>query len=156
MLFRSIRHILRDGDVEGWKFATGQAPTWSAVPPPPTTTTTVAAPPTTVPTSSGGGAVTGPTPSGANAVAGATPGVVDPNAALATSTTTEPVGNGAATDVRGARVEKRSSQRVAVGPVTPSGGGGDGAGSLAIFAIVAAALGAGVLYLRRLRRPHTG
>ena len=148
---------VHDGDVEGWKFGTGQAPTWSAIPPAPTTTTTttVAAPPPTVPAPSGGGSVAGPSSPGANAVAGATQGVVDPNAALATSTTTVPSVNGAPTQVRGARVEKHPSRRVASGPVSPSAGGsGGGAGSLAIFAVVAAALGAGVLYLRRLRRPH--
>jgi hypothetical protein len=140
---------VHDGDVEGWKFATGEAPSWSAVPPTPTAT--LATPPPTVPTRVG--SVTGPINSGA----GPTPSVVDPNAALATSTTTDPSANGAATDVRGAQVEQHPTGRVASGPVTPSGGGdGGGAGSLAIFAIVAAALGAGVLYLRRVRRSNAG
>lgn len=142
---------VHDGDVEGWKFATGEAPSWSAVPP--TTTTTLATPPPNPPP------VAGPTNAGAGA--GATPDAADPNVAVATSTTTgpstDPLANRAATDVRGAQVEKHPTRRVGAGPVSPSGGGGGGgAGSLAVFAIVAAALGGGVLYLRRSRRPHAG
>lgn len=146
---------VHDGDVEGWKFATGEAPSWSAVPPT-TTTTTLATPPPTGPTGGPGpapgvGSVTGP----ANAVAGATPGAADPNAAFATSTTTDPFANRTATAVQGAQVEKHSTRRVAAGPVTSSGdSGGGGAASLAAFAIVAAALGGGGLYLRRSRRSN--
>ena len=158
---------VHDGDVEGWKFGTGQAPGWSAVPVPSTTTTVAPAPPPTAPPAGGPGsgptvgssgpASVGPGPAG---VGGPVPapfvaGAADPNAA-GSSTTTVPSSAGpkSKTSVRGKQVSKRSTGRVASGPVSSSSGGdgGGGAGSLALFAIVAAALGAGVVYLRRLRR----
>ncbi len=161
---------VHDGDVEGWKFGTGQAPGWSAVPAPSTTTTVAPAPPLTAPPASGAGsgpavgrpgpASVGPGPLGiggpvpAPIVAGAT----DPNAA-GSSTTTGPASADAKpkTSVRGKQVSKRSNGRVASGPLSSSSSGDDGggAGSLAVFAIVVAALGAGVVSLRRLRRARS-
>ena len=152
---------VHDGDVEGWKFGTGQAPGWSAVPAPSTTTTVAPAPPPTAPPAgvpgsgptvgSSGPASVGPGPVPVPSVAGA----ADPNAA-GSSTTTVPSSAAAKpkTSVRGKQVSKRSTGRVASRRVSSSSGGdgGGGAGSLALFAIVAAALGAGVVYLRRLRR----
>lgn len=150
---------VHDGDVEGWKCGTGQAPGWSAVPAPSTTTTVAPAPPPTAPPAGGPGSgpavgSSGPAsvgPVSAPPVAGA----ADPNAA-GSSTPAVPSSAGAKpkTSVRGKQVSKRSTGRVASRRVSSSSGGdgGGGAGSLALFAIVAAALGAGVVYLRRLRR----
>ena len=159
---------VHDGDVEGWKFGTGQAPEWSAVPAPSTTTTVAPAPPPTAPPASGAGpapAVSGSRPTSAGsgpAGVGSGPvpapivaGALDPNAA-GSSTTTVPSSASAKpkTSVKGKEVSKRSTGRVASGPLSSSSGGDDGGGasSLALFAIVAAALGAGVVSLRRLRR----
>ena len=156
---------VHDGDVEGWKFGTGAAPAWSAVPAPSTTTTAAPAPPPTAPPVVGSGpgpAVVGPGPVGVGSGPVPAPtiaGAVDPNA-VASSTTTGPSAAGAKpkTTVKGKEVSKRSTGRVASGPLGPSSGGDDGggAGSLALFAIVAAALGAGVVYLRRVRHARGG
>jgi len=162
---------VHDGDVEGWKFGTGQAPAWSGVPAPSTTTTVAPAPPPTAPPAIGGGsgptvggsgpASVGPGPVGVGPGPVPAPmvaGAVDPNAA-GSSTTTVPSSAGVKpkTSVRGKQVSKRSTGQVASGPLSSSSGedGGGGAGSLALFAIVAAALGAGVVYLRRLRRARS-
>ena len=161
---------VHDGDVEGWKFGTGQAPGWSAVPAPSTTTTVAPAPPPTEPPASGPGSGpavggSGPTAvgSGPVGVGGPVPapivaGATDPNAAGSSTTTGPASGDGKPkTSVRGKQVTKRSTGRVASGPPSSSSGGdGGGAGSLAWFAIVAAALGAGVVSLRRLRRARGG
>ena len=147
---------VHDGDVEGWKFGTGQAPSWSGVPPVTTTTTRASTPPPTAapPAGPGPAPTNGPGAGPANAVAGATAlGATDPNGAVAPPTTTDPVRDRSATDVRGARVEKRSTGRVAAGPIGHSGdGGGGNSGSLIGFAVVAGLLGGGVVYLRRSRR----
>ena len=158
---------VHDGDVEGWKFGTGQAPDWSAVPAPSTTTTVAPAPPPTAPPASGPGSGpavggSGPTAvgSGPVGVGGPVPapivaGATDPNAAGSSATTAAPAITGAKpkTSVKGKQVSKRSTGRVASGPVSSSKGGDSGAaGSLAWFALVAAALGGGVVFLRRLRR----
>ncbi len=158
---------VRNGDVEGWKFGTGQAPAWSAVPPPPTTTT-VAPPPPPPPTAPTGGAAGGPTPPvnggtapvvGGPAPASGVTAVADPNAL--TSSTTMPSPTGAdpkpSTAVGGKQASRGAPARVASGPLDPSNGGGSGggAGSLAMFGVVAAALAGGVLYLRRTRRARS-
>ena len=157
---------VHDGDVEGWKFGTGAAPAWSAVPAPSTTTTVAPGPPPTAPPVVGSGpgpagrgsgpTSVGPGPVPVPIVAGA----VDPNA-VGSSTTTVPSSAGAKpkTSVKGKEVSKPSIGRVASGPLGSSSGGGDdggGAGSLVLFAIVAAALGAGVVSLRRVRRARGG
>ena len=162
---------VHDGDVEGWKFGTGQAPAWSAVPEPPTTTTLAPAPPPAAPPASGAGSApavsgsrptsAGPGPVGVGSVPVPAPivaGAVDPNAAgSSTTTVASSAGAKPRTSVRGKEVSKRSTGRVASGPLSSSSGGdgGGGAGSLALFAIVAAALGGGVVYLRRLRRARS-
>ena len=157
---------VHDGDVEGWKFGTGAAPAWSAVPAPSTTTTVAPAPRPTAPPVGGSGpgpagGGSGPTSVGSGPVpAPIVAGAVDPNA-VGSSTTTVPSAAGAKpkTTVKGKEVSKRSTGRVASGPLGSSSGGGDdggGAGSLALFAIVAAALGAGVVSLRRVRRARGG
>ena len=162
---------VQDGDVEGWKFGTGQAPAWSSVPAPSTTTTVAPASPPTAPPASGAGPApavsgsrptsAGPGPVGVGSVPVPAPivaGAVDPNAAgSSTTTVASSAGAKPKTSVKGKEVSKRSTGGVASGPVSSSSGGdgGGGAGSLALFAIVAAALGAGVVYLRRLRRARS-
>ena len=158
---------VHDGDVEGWKFGTGESPSWSAVPPPSTTTTVAPAPPPTAPPASGpasgpavggsGPTAVGPGPVGVGGPGSApiVPGAIDPNALGSPTTPAVPGIAGAKpkTSVKGKQVSKRSTGRVASGPVSsPSGGDGGGAGSLALFALVAVALGSGVVYLRRIRR----
>lgn len=146
---------VRDGDVEGWKFATGQAPAWAPVPPPPSTTTTTraAAPPT-------------PGPSGP---VGSTPGATKPGggpapsaedliriAALldAASTTTTSSTRPPATASGSAEVQGTSTRRgVAVSKVGKDivDDGTDWPVSLIAFgAALTAILGVG-LYLRRTR-----
>ena len=137
---------VHDGDVEGWHFSTGVKPAWAPVPPP-TTTTTVAPPSPPAPAPGAGGTVTAPPP-------GATPQqlaayLLALAAAGSTTTTTQPV----AAEVRAKTASRPAHRRVAAGLTGTSGAdGGNGAGSLAIFAIVAAALGGGVFLLRRSRR----
>ncbi len=156
---------VHDGDVEGWKFGTGQAPGWSGVPAPSTTTTVAPPPPTAPPASGPVVGAPGPASVGSGPAAGGSgpvsapivTGAADPNAA-GSSTTTGPASEAAKarTSVRGKQVSKRSTGLVASGPLSASSGGDGGAGSLALFAIVATALGAGVIYLRRLRRARGG
>ncbi len=157
---------VHDGDVEGWKFGTGQAPAWSAVPAPPTTTTTgVPTPPPTSPPASNGGSgpvvgVPGPASVGAGPnPAAIVPGAADPNAPTPSTIAPTPAVSDtrAPTSVRGKEVSKRSTGQVASGPLSSSsdGDGGGSAGSLALFAVAATALAAGVVYLRRLRRARS-
>lgn len=159
---------VHDGDVEGWKFGTGQAPGWSAVPAPSTTTTVAPAPSPTAPPSRGPGSGSAVGPSGPASVGSGPPsvggpvsapivsGAADLNAA-GSSTTTVPATASVKpkTSVRGKQASKRSTGRVASGPVSSSSGDGSGAGSLAWFALVAAALGVGVVSLRRMRRARS-
>ena len=149
-----------DGDVEGWRFGTGQAPAWAPVPPV-TTTTTVASPPATAPAATGGagGAApvgSGPAPTGPDATRPPTAQellmIAAARAAASTTTTTRPDGSDAPTEVQAAR-EHRTDSRTATGALAGSGGdGGGSAGSLVLFAGVLAVLAAAALGLRRSRR----
>ncbi len=151
---------VHDGDVEGWKFSTGDAPAWSALPPVPPTTPP---PPPTVPPVAAGGGGTTPAASGPNAV---NPGATRPPtaqellmiaaaraaASTTTTTTTRPDGSGTATEVQAARTQ-RPDARVAAGALGGSGSdGGGSAGSLVLFAGVLAVLAGAALLLRRSRR----
>jgi hypothetical protein len=152
---------VHDGDVEGWKFGTGTAPAYAALPPviPATTAPPVGAPPV-----NGGAAGAGGTAaSGGDAPgAGVAPTNLDPEAlarylAAASSTTTttaSATGHAAATRRAATKVEgKRSDGSVHASVMTgPGTGGGGGAGSLVIFGVVAVALVGGGLLLRRSRR----
>jgi hypothetical protein len=154
---------VHDGDVEGWRFGTGAAPGYVALPPIATTTT---APPV-APPKVGGPSVPGPTNPGAGPAPAAAPdpaAPVDP-AALAAfvaaangSPTTAPApgeavataagsDREAATQVEAERA-KRAEARTVSGDTTDDDGG---AGSLVIFAVIAAALIGGGLLLRRSR-----
>ncbi len=154
---------VRDGDVEGWKFATGQAPAWAPVPPPPSTTTTTRA---AVPPPPGGGSPTG---AGASRPVGSTPGATTPAggpapsaeeliriAALldAASTTTTSSTRPPATASGSAEVQGTSTRRgVAVSEVGKDivDDGSDWPVSLIAFGVaLSAILGVGV-YLRRTR-----
>ncbi|MGZ4676219.1 MAG: hypothetical protein ACXVJ7_00615 [Acidimicrobiia bacterium] len=149
---------VHDGDVEGWRWGTGAAPAWSGLPP--TTTTTSGASPPSAGGSAGSAPIAGTRPG--SAAPGAAP--ADPDAlakwvlavaaqsSTTTTTTVAPTGGDRAAEVRGARTD-RSTRRVASGP-GPQGsdGGGNGAGSLAIFAVVLVGLLGGGLFLRRARR----
>jgi hypothetical protein len=151
---------VHDGDVEGWRFGTGEAPAYAALPP--TTTTTLPVPP---PAAGGTGpAATGP--AGAPAAPGAPQGAapLDPqalqalqDAATSTTSTTSLDGRRAAATARhGTEVEakraSRGSKLSAADATGGDGGGGGSAASLAIFAVVATALVGGGLLLRRARR----
>jgi hypothetical protein len=158
---------VHDGDVEGWKFGTGQAPAWSPLPAPPTTTTAPPPPPppvTSPPSRTGPGATGGNGGTGGPAAgppAGATPEQIAAYWALmaaagTTTSTTRPL-DATPSDaaVLGRKVTRSSSHGAAAGPLNGSNGDGDdGGGSLAAFAIVAAALVGGGLLVRRLRRPR--
>ena len=87
---------VHDGDVEGWKFGTGAAPTYVSLaslmappPPPPTSRPPTTTPPTRPPAGPGSTAAGG-TPSVSNPAGGAVAGVVPP------SSSTLPVTGGAA------------------------------------------------------------
>jgi len=153
---------VHDGDVEGWKFGTGSAPAYAALPP---VTPVTTAPPVGAPPANGGAVGAG----GAAASAGGAPGAgvaptnLDPEAlarylaAASTTTTTRPPATGhaaatrrAATKVEGKRSDGSVHASVMTGPGT--GGGGGEAGSLVIFGVVAVALVGGGLLLRRSRR----
>lgn len=151
---------VRDGDVEGWKFGTGTAPAWSPVPPEPATTTTTAPapPPPNAPPAGTGPAGAAPPGTAPTLAPGATPEQIAAfYAALGSTTTTTTVVPGTA-EVRANRATRGATRRVAAGRVagatdTPdSNGDGGSAGSLALFAIVAGALGGGGVLLRRSRR----
>ncbi len=150
---------VHDGDVEGWKFGTGAAPAWSAVPPPVTTTTTVA--PVTNPATGPGSGPGFSSPVGVPP-AGATPAQIaafwaaaNGGATTTTTSTTAPT-----TEVRGVSSRRATggSGRVAasrdalpIGAGDGSGGGSTGWGSMVGFAAAAAAIMGIGLYLRRLR-----
>jgi len=151
---------VHDGDVEGWRWGTGAAPAWQALPP---TTTTTSPPP--VPPVGGGtgggqgsGGGTGPTGSGAAPTAP----VFDPHAVAAlsealrngsttsTSSTTAPTGT---TQVEGSQRTRPDHRKVAAGlPAVAGSDGGGGAGSLLIVGGILAVLAVGGAYLRRSRR----
>jgi hypothetical protein len=148
---------VHDGDVEGWRFGTGAEPGYVALPPvtPPSTVAPVVAPP---PRAGGtGGSVSAPVvgPSGA-ATTG--PMQIDPAALAAflagtTTTTTAPAADDGATSRAATEVEgKRAARSVHGSVMDDPGDGGNGAGSLVIFAVVAVALVGGGLLLRRSRR----
>ncbi len=154
---------VHDGDVEGWKFSTGDGPAWAPLPPVTTATTTAPPPPVAPPAPAAGGGT---------APAGSEPGATSPGAtrpptaqellmiaaaraaASTTTTTTRPEGSGAATEVQAAR-KQRTGERVAGGVLAGSGSdGGGSAGSLVLFAGVLAVLtGVALLFRRSRRRP---
>jgi hypothetical protein len=154
---------VHDGDVEGWKFGTGTAPPYAALPPATTTTTAAPSGPGSTPPGQGPSApaVVG---DGAPGTPGATAAPITADelrriaavvAAASTTTTTVAAGRSgtsakAAAEVEGKRAV-RSVEGTAVADPAKSGGGG-GAGSLVIFAVVAVALVGGGLLLRRSRR----
>lgn len=159
---------VHDGDVEGWKFSTGQAPAWAPVPPLPTTTTTTRAatpPPAGGPNPSNPSQI--PTLGGQpspTATPGTNPGP-PPSAAdllriaamleAASTTTTSAPGPEAGAAANGATQVKGATTRRA-GAVSKAGtdivdDGSDWPVSLITFAAaVVAILGLG-LYLRRSR-----
>ena len=153
---------VHDGDVEGWKFATGQAPTWSGLSSS-TTTTTAPPPPVTVAPGRGGSTAGGGTTPGSSSTgldAWATEPTPDQTAAPGQSATTTTNGPLAATaaEVRGAATERarsgRSASRAAVGPKVLAGDGNGGTTSWRSIVGFGAAAGAIVgigLYVRRSR-----
>ena len=148
---------VHDGDVEGWRFGTGAQPGYAALPPvtSPTTAVPAVAPPSGP--SGSGGSVSAPVvgPSGA---AASPPMQLDPAALAAflagtTTTTSASTANDAGTARAATEVEGKRADRSVHGSVmSDPGDGGDGAGSLVIFALVAVALVGGGLLLRRSRR----
>jgi hypothetical protein len=153
---------VRDGDVEGWRWGTGQAPAWSPVPPPPGPPATAPPPP---PSGNSPGAAPGPvdgapavsTPAGAAAAAGTAPSAEDllklaaaMDAAKAASTSTTST-TSPETEVQG-RTESGPSTRRIVAPVLPDDGSGGGAAPLVGFGVALAALAGGALFLRHRRR----
>ena len=151
---------VHDGDVEGWKFGTGTAPAYAALPP--VTTTTTGAPVVAPPGGGSGGPGVGSTGGGTSGAVMAAPMNLDPEAlarflaaASTTTTTLSPASANAATSERAAtEVEGRRTRRAATAAAgdTDGGDGDGGAGSLVLFAIVAVALVGGGLLLRRSRR----
>ena len=149
---------VHDGDVEGWKFGTGAAPAWSPVPVEPATTTTTATPPPPPnPPPAGGPVGVAPTGTAPILAPDATPEQIAAFYAALGSTTTTTVVPGTA-EVRANRAARGATRRVAAGRVAgrtdspASNGDGGSAGSLALFALVAVALGGGGMLLRRSRR----
>lgn len=151
---------VHDGDVEGWRWGTGAAPAWSAVPPATTTTTTTAAPPPGGPAPTAPGATapgSGLTPGGA-ATAGP---ALSPEAAAwfaaavaATSTTTTPatIAPARAAEVEARAVRRSADRRASAGGSESGSGDSNGAASLGILAVILVALVGGGLLLRRSRR----
>jgi hypothetical protein len=154
---------VHDGDVEGWKFGTGAAPPYAALPPVTTTTTAPASGPGSTPPGQGPSS----TPGGGNGAPGAsgtTPTPISAEdllriaAAASSTTTTTTVAKGsgssekAGTEVAGKRAVRSVKGSVMSDPGNDGGGGS--AGSLVIFAVVAVALiGGGLLVRARRRRP---
>jgi hypothetical protein len=142
---------VHDGDVEGWRFGTGQRPPFASVQdltgPPPTQATT----PATAPPTGGGDAVTPSTSRGtaATSTTTAAPGATTSSTAT-TSTTAPPV------DVETKQTASRRPEKQAAAASSGSGGSGGGAaGSLIGFGLVLAALGGGIVWARRRRRAAT-
>ena len=144
---------VHDGDVEGWRFATGQAPAWAALPPvtpPPTATPPPSAPnPATPSPKSQPGGVVSPSPS---------PSAEDllkiAAAIQAASTTSRPAdaSANAESQVESARTS-RGARRLASGALASTDGGSDGgSASLVAFGAVLVALAAGAVLVRRSRR----
>ncbi len=152
---------VRDGDVEGWKFSTGQGPAWSPIPVDPATTTTTAG--TAPPTGGSGGPVSPSSASsaapgnGPAAAAGATPSAADLlriaallEAASTTTTSTPPTTTKArSAEVKGASTRRGTAAARAGTDVVDDGT--DWPVSLIAFgAAIVAILGVG-LYVRRTR-----
>jgi hypothetical protein len=151
---------VHDGDVEGWRFGTGQAPQFvslqSLLPSAPT------APPATAASATGGVSNPPVAPGRAAAVAPVNPG----NAATATPSTTLPVtgatgaasaagkGDGATTTRDGEKSTDAKSRRATDTALAASthDGGGSSATSLIWFALLLVAIVAAVLLVRRVRR----
>jgi len=149
---------VHDGDVEGWRFGTGAQPGYVALPP--VTTPTTAAPAVAPPSGpgGGGGSVSAPV-TGPSGAAASPPIRIDPDALAAflasttTTTTTASTANDAGSERAATEVEGKRADRSVHGSVmSDPGDGGDGAGSLVIFALIAVALVGGGLLLRRSRR----
>jgi hypothetical protein len=146
---------VRDGDTEGWRFGTGDPPTFVTLalpePDPPSAT----APPVPAPAASTG-APAGPAPGGGSAPDPAAPGA----SAAATSTTLPAPGGSAAAGTAGrasttsttrSRAEVAAQQASATGEPGGGGSGGGTALSLVGFAAVLVALAAGIYFARRAR-----
>ena len=151
---------VHDGDVEGWRWGTGAAPAWSAIPPTTTTTTTTTTRP--APPIGGGPGPVAPGGGGTTPIASGSGAAITPDAAAAfawavaatsTTSTTVPATAAGGADVKARTVQRQAARRTATGG-NDSGGSGDssGAGSLAILAVILVALAGGGLLLRRSRR----
>jgi len=155
---------VHDGDVEGWKFGTGTAPPYAALPPVTTTTTAPPSGPGSTPPGQGSS-----TPPVAGSAAPGPSGAAAPSisaedllriaaAASSTTTTTSTAASGSGTSEKaGTEVAGKRAVRSVKGSVMSDpgkAGGGGSAGSLVIFAVVAVALiGGGLLVRARRRRP---
>jgi hypothetical protein len=144
---------VRDGDVEGWRFGTGQQPPFvsfcdaAGCAPPPTSPPTPAPAPVPTPGSGGGSTGTGPVIPGAPVV----PNPGDANATTAgpeaTVATTAPA-TSPATVTRGSD----GDQRTAVGlPRVRDDGGSGSPWGVIVAVVVVAALGVLAVFVRRRR-----
>ncbi len=156
--------LVRDGDVEGWKYGGGQPPfaSFCAVAgcaPPPTAPPPATAAPSGPPTG-GGEAGSGPVAPGAKTADGSAPGAVtsgDPATATgpaATSTTAPEVGADGTRGVGATR--RRSRDLVAAGPSAGGGDSGSPVGVLVAAVVLAAGVGAAVWVRRRRKGPAPG
>lgn len=154
---------VKDGDVEGWKFATGQAPAWAPVPPlPPVTSTTtraVAPPPpgSGSPTGSGAAGPAGSSPGATSIAGGPAPSAADLmriaallEAASTTTSSTRPSSTASeSAEVKGAST-RRGVAATNVGRDIVDDGS-DWPGSSIAFGVALVAILGGGLYLRRSR-----
>ncbi len=146
----SSTHV-RDGDVEGWRWGTGDPPPYTSVasvvgPPPTPAAPAPASPGGTHPGPQSPGASGRAASAGPGAPAGPSPPstlpAVTPTTAIRSPSTATP---NVSVDAR------RTSRRAAKAP----GGGGSGGGSTigyVVFGVVAAALGTAIVLARRARR----
>ncbi|MGZ4690419.1 MAG: hypothetical protein ACXWAY_12395 [Acidimicrobiia bacterium] len=152
---------VHDGDVEGWKFGTGSAPTFvslgSLLPPPTTAPTSPPAtsPPTQTPSGGATGAGGRTAPSGGQAAGGSTTtstlpvtgGEAGTPGAAGSGGTSSGKANDRATDANGRTVDTALAS-------SNGNGGGSSGWSLLWFAALIAAIVVAILVVRRVR--HAG
>jgi hypothetical protein len=159
---------VHDGDVEGWKFGTGTAPTYvslaSLLPPPPPPTR----PPATTPPATNAPTVNNPGSTGSSGTPGSPRGAVPGGAAVpgAPSSSTLPRTGTAASAADANSAETKNDAKSSDGSTkdangktvstalasSDSDGGGGSAASLIWVAALLAAIAAAILVVRRVRK----
>ncbi len=153
---------VRDGDVEGWRWGTGQAPAWSPVPAPPAPPVTAAPPvtsprpaptagPRAAPNLAGGAPEVAPTTGAPSAEDLLKLAAAMDAAQAASTTTTTTVAPDA--EVQGRSAQRPAAREMAEGPVPGEDQGGGASPLVGLVVLLVALAGGGVFLRRRRQRP---